>query len=54
MTSSRITGLPQPRKTFARSLLFLVVCEAATAASPLLAAESKSDNPLDTVVVVGN
>ncbi|MGP5479015.1 TonB-dependent receptor plug domain-containing protein [Pseudomonas helleri] len=54
MTSSRITGLPQPRKIFARSLLFLAVCEAATAASPLLAAESKSDNPLDTVVVVGN
>lgn len=54
MTSSRITGLRQPRKTFAHSLLFLALCEAATAGSPLLAAETKTDNPLDTVVVVGN
>ncbi|HEK1685537.1 TPA: TonB-dependent receptor [Pseudomonas putida] len=54
MTSSRLTGLRQPRKTFAHSLLFLALCEAAGAGSPLLAAESKSDNPLDTVVVVGN
>jgi len=54
MTSSRLTGLRRPRKTFAHSLLFLALCEAAGAGSPLLAAESKSDNPLDTVVVVGN
>ncbi|MBH3460542.1 TonB-dependent receptor plug domain-containing protein [Pseudomonas putida] len=54
MTSSRLTGLRRPRKTFAHSLLFLALCEAAGVGSPLLAAESKSDNPLDTVVVVGN
>ncbi|MBK0060515.1 TonB-dependent receptor [Pseudomonas sp. S44] len=54
MTSSRLTGLRRPCKTFAHSLLFLALCEAAGAGSPLLAAESKSDNPLDTVVVVGN
>ncbi|OCT40810.1 TonB-dependent receptor plug domain-containing protein [Pseudomonas putida] len=54
MTSSRLTGLRRPSKTFAHSLLFLALCEAAGAGSPLLAAESKSDNPLDTVVVVGN
>ncbi|MDF0729277.1 TonB-dependent receptor [Pseudomonas entomophila] len=54
MISSPLTDLRRPRKAFAHSLLFLALCEAASAGSPLLAAEAKSDNPLDTVVVVGN
>ncbi|MCS3468642.1 iron complex outermembrane receptor protein [Pseudomonas sp. JUb42] len=41
------------RKLFTHSLLFLAVCEASGYSALALAAD-KSDNPLDTVVVVGN
>ena len=46
MRSSIRTALRPPHKAFAYSLLFLALAEAA----PVLAA----DNPLDTVVVIGN
>ena len=46
MRSSPRSALRPPHKVFAYSLLFLALSEAA----PVLAA----DNPLDTVVVVGN
>ncbi len=46
MRSSIRTALRPPRKAFAYSLLFLALAEAL----PVLAA----DNPLDTVVVIGN
>ncbi|WP_095158463.1 TonB-dependent siderophore receptor [Pseudomonas sp. Irchel 3E13] len=49
MRSSNFGGLRPPHKVFAFSLLFLALSDAAT---PVLAADS--DNPLDTVVVIGN
>ncbi|PXX64432.1 iron complex outermembrane recepter protein [Pseudomonas sp. LAMO17WK12:I10] len=52
MISSSATGVRQPHRTFAHSLLFIALCEALTYGSAALAADS--DNPLDTVVVIGN
>lgn len=44
----------RPRKTFTHSLIFLAVCEALAHGGAAMAADGASDNPLDTVVVVGN
>ncbi|NWD53038.1 hypothetical protein, partial [Pseudomonas gingeri] len=54
MSSTRAAGR-QARTTFNHSLLFLAVCEALSYSSLALAADTAgSDNPLDTVVVIGN
>ncbi|MCF5723082.1 TonB-dependent receptor plug domain-containing protein [Pseudomonas syringae] len=45
----------RPHKAFAHTLLFVALCEAASYSSLTLAADAPaSDNPLDTVVVIGN
>ncbi|PQZ91204.1 MULTISPECIES: TonB-dependent siderophore receptor [Pseudomonas] len=45
----------RPHKAFAHTLLFVALCEAASYNSLTLAADAPaSDNPLDTVVVIGN
>lgn len=45
----------RPHKAFAHTLLFVALCEAASYGSLTLAADAPaSDNPLDTVVVIGN
>ncbi|MGH8411900.1 MAG: TonB-dependent receptor plug domain-containing protein, partial [Pseudomonas sp.] len=55
MNPSRAAGRRQPGKAFAHTLLFLAVCEAVSYSSLTLAADAPaSDNPLDTVVVIGN
>jgi iron complex outermembrane receptor protein len=55
MNPSRAAGRRQPGKAFAHTLLFLALCEAGSYSSLTLAADAPaSDNPLDTVVVIGN
>ncbi|WP_349972289.1 TonB-dependent receptor [Pseudomonas caspiana] len=53
MSHSHANPSRQKRRLFAHTLLFLSICEAAGYSSLSLAAEA-ADNPLDTVVVVGN
>ena len=54
MNASRATSR-RPHKAFTHTLLFVALCEAASYSSLTLAADaSTSDNPLDTVVVIGN
>lgn len=53
MSHSHASQSRQKRRLFAHTLLFLSICEAAGYSSLSLAAEA-ADNPLDTVVVVGN
>ena len=54
MSSTRAANRRPTRNTFTHSLLFLAVCEALSYSSLTLAADTTSDNPLDTVVVIGN
>jgi len=54
MSSTRAAIRRPTRNTFTHSLLFLAVCEALSYSSLTLAADTTSDNPLDTVVVIGN
>ncbi|MBD1597682.1 TonB-dependent receptor plug domain-containing protein [Pseudomonas typographi] len=54
MNPIQLAGSRRPRHLFTQSLLFLAVCEALAQGRPALAADASNDNPLDTVVVIGN